>query len=172
MKRIDLVQTVSLLANIGVLAGLILVAIQIGQNTDIARAQLENDYYLADMELELAMMGDAPVDAWLKAVYTPAEITPGDAAVLDRYFNYGMVQLRRLDRLQQIGLADSDVLAQQVEYLGWHLGNEVGQRWWANYRNDEPDDPLVQRVDAAILAAAADQNRTFLDALLPGELED
>jgi hypothetical protein len=46
----------TLSANVGVIAGLILVAVQIGQNTQITKAQIVNDYYLADMNLELAMM--------------------------------------------------------------------------------------------------------------------
>jgi hypothetical protein len=47
-------------ANIGVIAGLILVAVQINQNTAITKAQMANDYYIADMALELAMMGENP----------------------------------------------------------------------------------------------------------------
>ncbi len=45
---------VTLTANVGVIAGLILVSIQVRQNTEISRAQIENDYFLADMQLELA----------------------------------------------------------------------------------------------------------------------
>ena len=48
---------ISIVANIGVVIGLVLVALQIRQNTDITKAQITNDYYLADMELELKMMG-------------------------------------------------------------------------------------------------------------------
>jgi len=166
MNKTDLGRAVSVLANIGVLAGLLLVAIQISQSTDIARAQLENDYYLADMQLELAMMGDSPVESWLKAVYAPDEMTPRDAAVLDRYFNFGLVQVRRLRQMQQLGLAEDDVLAEQVNYLEWHLGNEVGRRWWAQYRRDDPDDEIVKLVDRALSTANYRQNREFLDGLL------
>ena len=42
------------LANVGVIAGLVLVAVQINQNTEITKAQIANDYFLADMNLELA----------------------------------------------------------------------------------------------------------------------
>ena len=42
-------------ANVGVIAGLVLVAVQINQNTEITKAQIANDYFLADMDLELAM---------------------------------------------------------------------------------------------------------------------
>ena len=40
----------TLAANVGVLGGLILVAFQIHQNTEITKAQIANDYYLADMQ--------------------------------------------------------------------------------------------------------------------------
>lgn len=167
MKRINLGQTVSVLANLGVLAGLLLVAIQIGQSTEIAKAQLENDYYLADMQLELAMMGESPVNSWIKAVYTPDEIAREDAAVLDRYFNYGLIQAKRLRKMQLLGLADDALVAEQVTYLVWHLGNEPGRRWWVQYRSDDPDDEIVQLVDRALATADYSENRKYIDALLP-----
>jgi hypothetical protein len=55
-----LTRWLTLLANLAVLAGIILVAIQIQQNTDITKAQMANEYYLLDAQLELAMMGDSP----------------------------------------------------------------------------------------------------------------
>jgi len=87
----------------------ILVAFQIKQNTEITRAQVANDWFLADMQLELAMMGENPAESWTKAVYEPDELNQKDTAVLDRYFNYGLVQLQRLQRMNDLG------------YLTWHL---------------------------------------------------
>lgn len=167
MNKFNLGQAVSVLANVGVLAGLLLVAIQISQSTEIAKAQLENDYYLADMQLELAMMGDSPAASWTKAVYAPDEITEQDAAVLDRYFNFGLIQAKRLRQMQQLGLAEDELLAEQVKYLEWHLGNEPGRRWWAQYRADDPHDEIVKLVDQALATADYTQNRTTIDALLP-----
>ena len=89
----------TLAANVGVLGGLILVAFQINQNTEITKAQLANDYYLADMQLELAMMGENPANSWTKAIYTPNDLTKEDAAVVDRNFNYVLVQIQRLQKL-------------------------------------------------------------------------
>ena len=142
-KKFDFGRLVSTVANLGVLVGLLLVSMQISQSTDIARAQLANDYYLADMQLELSMMGESPVDAWTKAVHTPDDITPRDAAILDRFFNYGLVQVRRLQQMQQLGLAESEVLDQQIRYLEWHLGN-----------------------DKVLSTADYDQNRRYMDALM------
>jgi len=81
----------TLAANVGVLGGLILVAFQINQYTQITKAQITNDYYFADMQLELAMMGDNPASSWTKAVYTPNDLTNEDAVVVDRYFNYRLL---------------------------------------------------------------------------------
>lgn len=47
-------------ANVGVVVGLVLVAVQIRQNSNLTRAQVANDWFLADMQLELSMMGENP----------------------------------------------------------------------------------------------------------------
>ena len=39
----------TLAANVGVIAGLVLVAVQINQNTQITKAQIANDYFLAEV---------------------------------------------------------------------------------------------------------------------------
>lgn len=148
------------------LIGLILVAVQINQNTGIAEAQLTNDYYLADMELELSMMGDAPIDSFVRAVYEPEQIDQRDAAVLDRYFNYVFVQLDRLIRMRELGFADDRAVQKQVRYMRWHLGNEAGRSWWAEYRNG-PQTELIQLVDAALEGYDFRQNQVQLDAVLP-----
>ena len=156
---------ISLLANIGVIAGLVLVAVQIYQNTRITRAQIANDYYLADMTLELAMMGEDPVASWIKAVYTPEDIDQTDAAIIDRFFNYGMVQIQRLQKMHDLGLAPAD-WNERIDYLGWHLGNEVGRRWWAYSKQDLPAD-FVQQVDKVLERRNFSANRNLLDALMP-----
>jgi negative regulator of sigma E activity len=41
---------VTMFVNLSVLAGIVLVAIQIQQNTDITKAQMANEYYLLDAQ--------------------------------------------------------------------------------------------------------------------------
>src|SRR5512139_2018330 len=153
----------TLLANLAVVAGLVLVGIQVRQNTEATRAQIVNDYFLADMNLELAMMGQDPAAVWVKALYSPETLTQQDAAVLDRYFNYGIVQLQRLEQMRRSGYADAQ-LEDRIAYLEWHLGNEVGRRWWAYSRDSYPDD-FAARIDR-IVSIETDRNRKLLDALI------
>lgn len=157
----------SLAANLGVLVGLILIAVQIKQNTEITRAQVANDWFMADMQLELAMMGETPATSWIKSVYAPDELDREDAAVLDRYFNYGLVQLQRLQRMNELGLAD-EKWKDRIGYLRWHLGNEVGRRWWAHFRLGFPKE-FAAMVEEILEHSDFRQNQELLDALLEGE---
>ena len=156
-----------LAANLGVIAGLILVAVQINQNTQITKAQIANDYFLADMALELAMMGEAPVVSWNRAVYAPDELTSEDAVVLDRYFNYGLVQIHRLQEMDQMGMAHEG-WRERLDYLGWHLGNEVGRRWWESVRGDYSAE-FREKVDGILARSGYSSNRELLDALLSAD---
>ena len=155
-------------ANVGILLGLLLVAIQIRQGTDIAKAQIENDFYLADLQLELAMMGEQPQKSWIKAVYAPEEMTKEDAAVVDRYINFNFIQLRRLERMRQLGLA-TDVA--RFDIMEWHLGNEVGRRWWKFAKKQDWWPEFHDRIDEIVERAEfKNQNRDLLNALLTTEI--
>lgn len=155
----------TLAANMGVIAGLILVAVQINQNTAITKAQIANDNYIADMTLELAMMGENPADSFHKAVYTPDELTTADAVVLDRYFNYGMVQIQRLQKMDELGMA-YEGWRERVNYLSWHFGNEVGRRWWNQVKDDYPEE-FREYVDNILTEDNSSENREMIDALMP-----
>lgn len=153
-----------IVANLGVIAGLILVAVQIRQNTEITKAQVANEWYMADMDLELAMMGENPAASWVKAVYTPDALEPEDAAVLDRYFNFGLVQVQRLQRMHELGMADAR-WAERASYLRWHLGNEAGRRWWNHFRDSFPAD-FGTMVDEILAEGEPEPNRGILDDLM------
>ena len=167
LDSIELTTWLTLAANLAVLIGLILVAIQIKQNTEITRAQVANDWFLADMQLELAMMGENPALAWTKAVYVPDELTQHDAAVLDRYFNYGLVQVQRLQRMSELGLADNR-WKDRINYLKWHLGNNVGRRWWAHSKSAFPPE-FRATIDDLLESSSFRDNRELLDALISKE---
>ena len=118
------------------------------------------------MNLELAMIGDDPASSWVKAVYTPEEINHHDAAVLDRYFNYGVVQIARLEQMHEFGLAPDD-WKERVDYLGWRLGNEVGRRWWAYNKQGWPEYIAIRQIDSILVKRHYSANQDLLDAIMP-----
>ena len=52
-----------IVANLGLIGGLVLVAVQIQQTRDLARLQLHFDRELAFQEVEIAMLGESPAEA-------------------------------------------------------------------------------------------------------------
>ena len=71
--------------------------------------------------------------------------------------------------MNDLGMAD-DQWTDRISYLTWHLGNEVGRRWWDGIRGTGtfPED-LVAAVDGILLAADHRDNQNLLDALLSDE---
>jgi hypothetical protein len=163
-SKLQVNKIVGALANMGVIVGLVLVAYQINQAIEITRAQLINDYYIADMQLEMKMMGENPEESFAKAVFDEEALTQQDLAVLDRYFNYGMVQLTRLREMQELGYVSETDLQKRIDYLGWHLGNPAGRRWWEEYKKDNSDE-LIQAVENMLRERPIGENRRMLDAM-------
>ena len=152
------------LANLGVIGGLILVAYQINQSVEITRAQMLNDYFIADMQLEMKMMGENPNESLTKAIFNPGSITEEDLTVLDRYFNYGIVQLERLYAMQELGYMPNNDLQRRIDYLGWHLGNPIGRAWWEEYKKSARQE-FVSRVEAALRKRPITENKKQLEAM-------
>ena len=74
-------------------------------------------------------------------------------------------QIQRLQKMHELGLADED-WENRIGYLGWHLGNEVGRRWWA-YSKEGYSDDFVQTVDEVLAISDHKGNRDLLDAMMP-----
>ena len=154
-----------MLVNLSVLAGIVLVAIQIQQNTDITKAQMANEYYLLDAQLELTMMGESTALSLEKAIYIPDELNQEDAVILDRYFNFGILQLQRIRKMIELGVADEELYQERARYLIWHLGNEAGRRWWNQYALGEPNE-LSRDIETVLADSNFQINKEVLDALL------
>ena len=65
----------SLIASVGILAGLILVAIELNQNTDQLRLQLTFQANQKIFENNRDLLGDNPTPAYAKAITDPENLT-------------------------------------------------------------------------------------------------
>ena len=75
----------TLIANIGIVIGLVMVAIQIQQDSDLARAQLFSDHTDSRRDWNQAMMGESPMEVVAKSIERPAELTLAELHVMDFY---------------------------------------------------------------------------------------
>ena len=123
----------TLFANIGIVIGLIMVAVQIQQESDLARAQLFSDHTDSLRDWNQAMMGESPMEIVAKSIENPTELTLAELHVMDFYLFGAVNELRRLEVLANSGL---DIGVGE----GFHhfsFGSPFAQAWYEEFRVDE-----------------------------------
>ncbi len=120
-----------IVANVGLLAGLALVAYEINQNSQLARMALVNEGNAASNQFWANLMGETPADVIAMAVECPEAMTYSDFIAMDAYLFTGMYILYRDFELAQEGIFTERDWQEGVEgYSAWYLGNPFGRAWW------------------------------------------
>ncbi len=92
-------------ANIGILAGLLLVAFEINENSRITRADLTARSYEHANEYVLSLMGENPTRALVKSTTSPAEMTDEELLITSLSVDYWHNFHQRYQGLVDAGFA-------------------------------------------------------------------
>jgi hypothetical protein len=121
----------SFATNLAVLGGLMLVAYELNQNSELARTALINDGSGFENELWLGLFGNAPSDVIAKSVECPERMTYADFMVMDAYLFTGINIVYRNYEIAKEGLfSQSDWKSEVDDYVHWYLANPFGRIWW------------------------------------------
>jgi len=149
-------------ANIGVVIGLVLVAYQIKQDSDLTKAVLFNDHTNSRKEWNQAMMGENPMAVVAKSIEAPTDLTLEELMVMDMYLIGAINELRRLELLKQAGLeVDANVEALQVFYFG----SNFAKSWYAQYGSGTSE---IEPVNVKIESVPSDWIVAFFGRVLRG----
>jgi hypothetical protein len=91
-------------ANIGILAGLILVGFQIAQSNSLTATQLFSDSIESQITRDLAVLGETPHLSMMRVMYEPEKATREDYVVADSLYMVIIRQLVRTELLAREGL--------------------------------------------------------------------
>ncbi len=142
------VSWLSIAANVGLLAGMLLVAYEINQNSQLARVALVNEGNVASNQFWANVMGENPADVISMAVECPEAMSYSDYIAMDAYLFTGMNFLYRNYQLAKEGIfVEEDWQASVEEYTGWYLGNPFGRAWWDEEGQYFFADEFVNHVD-------------------------
>ena len=120
----------TLVANVGIVVGLFLVAFQIKQEADLTKVQLFSDHTNSRREWNQAMMGSDPMSVVAKSIERPHELTLAELQIMDMYLIAAINEVRRLELLKNAGLdVDAAVESLQVFYFG----SNFAKAWFAEY---------------------------------------
>ena len=159
-----------IVASLGLIGGLVLVAVQIRQTRNLARLQLQIEGTLAFQQVEIAMLGENPAEAWARSIRDPESLSPADVKIVDSYLIHEVNQWRRTAFREAEGLAEQGATERLVRENAWfYFGNPFAKRWWLTMKRDGGWDPeFVRIVDAALAALDDTQNASWIEEMLGG----
>jgi len=152
MKRIDLGQTIGILANLGVLVSIAFLAYEMRQNTTAIREEALEARSNAELTRELAMATDTDLQAlYIKSLYSPQEMTLEEVWGISSFLSYRMVLLKRAYDSYQDGVIQKDDWDDRARSVPVYLGNDFGRVFWVSLKPDYANSPgFVNAIDEAL----------------------
>jgi len=119
-------------ANVGILAGLILVSIQISENTRISKVELTARSFEIAMQHDLTKMGENPADVYARSLNDPESLSTSDIFVLDTAMWFWHDFHSRLEYLLSQGLVDEGGWFEILDYHAEHTygGSPIKKALW------------------------------------------
>ncbi|HSG89254.1 MAG TPA: hypothetical protein VLA56_08575 [Pseudomonadales bacterium] len=156
MKATTLTSWLEIAANVGIIGGLLLVAVQISQNDTIAAVTIEGDLYDSVTEAYSLLAGEDPAASLARAIDDPAALDTRDHVVLSNLMNAEFARLARMEGL----LRPDDVVPDSIveRWVGDLLSNPYGHAWWETNRGGRLRfvPRMSAAIDAGLTAAGAD----------------
>jgi len=141
----------ALVANLGVVGGLVLLAFELRQNTSLLRAQAVTNRLTGQASAETAFMGEDTAAAFAKALEAPETLDDREIVQLWAYLNVSMMAVEQTHSMYTLGLAtEEDQRTAIASASGW-LGFPFGRIWWNELRTNFPSD-LTAEIDAQLEA--------------------
>ncbi len=139
-------------ANVGLISGLVLVAVQINQNSEqlsqnheLARSELVSIVYDAWITIDSSQQSENFAETMSKSFEHPTELTVAEMIELDGHFFSLFDQLRRSLFLNQNGVFRKGIGVAAFGVIN-ALNSSYAQAWWAENRQEyEPE--IVELVD-------------------------
>jgi hypothetical protein len=154
-----------ILGNLGLIVGLVLVAVQIKQNNDLAKAQLLSDGWLAAIQWNLAQIGENPAISIAKASAAPDQLTDEDLIVLDGIVGAHRLVGTRAASLDAAGYGFYPLEQFAAFFAETTLNSPFGIAWWHEQRHGAgpEESALADLIDREITELGTDAGRGQLE---------
>ncbi|MEM7099019.1 MAG: hypothetical protein AAF541_12230 [Pseudomonadota bacterium] len=124
-------------ANIGILAGLVLVGLQMKQNTDLLQVQLLYEESDRQVAIERTIIGETAADVLAKSYGDPRDLNLTEQRILEGHLWSVIEGWRAAYRLSEQGLiGPEDWKGRVVDEVPFVLGNPYGRAFWSVWREN------------------------------------
>src|SRR5262245_11051278 len=142
-------QAVSMVANLGVVAGFVLLAIQLQQNTSAIRQQTLSTMNSTAVEAEGTFTGDTVHLAQAKAIYHPNELTPAEMSQIWGYVNMYVYSALNTWYSLEAGNATHEDWVQAKANVKGAMDFAVGRVIWNHEKSGLPP-RFVEEIEVAL----------------------
>ncbi len=151
-------------ANVGIVAGLLLVGVQLKQNSDLLKTQLLYEESKRAIEMEAQVIGENAARVWAKSLSEPQGLTLEEQRIMEALLWIYAEHLRATRLLATLGLLEDDEWRVRVRAeSAFYYGNQYGTAWWKNYSDGNrtlPQD-LIDAVNARLSEVSADNTLDY-----------
>jgi hypothetical protein len=133
-------------ANIGIVLGLVMVGIQVKQNSDLTRIQLLYEESNRAVNLESLVVGEQAAQVWAKMIEDPENLTLAEIRIIEALLWSFTEQLRGTYRLAEMGLlTDADWKARVETEVTFYFSDRYSRAWWENFATPSESYPKELR---------------------------
>jgi hypothetical protein len=140
----------AVLANVGVIAGLVLLAVELRQNSQLVRAQAVASLLAGQSSAETAFMGDDTAAAMATALVSPADLTDEEILQMWAYLNTAVISAEQTYSMFSLGLATQEDRQSAAKKAADWISFPFGRIWWGEMKTNFPKS-LASDIDAALL---------------------
>ena len=165
----NIVESISITAIIG---GLVLVAYQIEQSTQIARAQIRNDYASSWIDIDTNRQSESLSTVLAKSLNNADTLTLTEMIQLDGYYSGIIDQMYSASVQFKNGLRKGSYEDLNMTFnniANTYFGNMYAQAWWSESKklwllpNNESN--FVYSIDKAIIAVDPNRMNNFYSSI-------
>ncbi len=156
-----------LAANLGVIAGLLILIVEVRQNAALTRADMESRKNDVLVQIELSLADPVIGAAWIKSVRAPETMTDLEVRVVESHLVALMLQWDYMFNMEQGGLVSREDARRHIQNTApFYFGSRHAKNWWrwqeAGWEGTpmyEIADPIVRSVDDEFMERYLDGTR-------------
>ncbi len=133
MDKLKIDGWLQLAANVGILAGLVFVYLQLEQNNEILKAEMLRSESQASIQMEQSLIGENGAQVWAKALQNPTDLTLAEQRILEAIIWSNVENWRHSYHLATAGFIEKEWQARIDTDAPYFLGNPYGRAWWQQF---------------------------------------
>lgn len=160
----------TVVGNLGLILGLILVGYQIKQTNDLAQLQLMSDGFALGAAVDFSYIGENAPEVLAKVDDKPSDLSDQDILLLERIFRVKLGEAWRNTQLRKAGMSNSTEI-HAAQDLAFEFNSAFGRMYWDTSKDFVPlSQSFVAEVDRNFtlsIPSKVDFYRSELEKRLP-----